>query len=313
MRKPIQRTITALIALSVLLEGCTREEPSSAGGRIEVRFSASSLTRASGTDPVGTLDVLLFREGGTLEASGSSSSGSVVLSVRPGETYRWYAVGNAPADLSGIASEGALRDKRFALSDCPSGAMPMAASGQALLKEGSEVDAVLSRSLCRVILGAVSAPFLSEGYAVADARIERVFLMDAPVEGALLPDGSSPAARANEGGLDPALPAALGTYLLAERGTALVAAGQSDGTALLCCPDPEGRTRLVLEASLDGESSYYAVTLPPLEANHSYEVTRLVLLGPGSSSPDTAPGRDPVSFSIEIVPWGETDSPAEFQ
>ncbi len=315
MRKPIRRLITALTALSVLLEGCAREGTPSQGGLVEVRFRASSLTKApSGTEPLGTLDVLLFREGsGKLEAAGSSSSGSVVLSVSPGETYRWYTVGNTPVDLSGIASESELTARRFSLGSCPPGAMPMTASGEVILEEGSSVSAVLSRSFCRVTLGTVSAPFLSEGYAISDARIERVFLMDAPVEGALLPDGTAAGKRANEGGLDSGLPASLRGYLLAERGTLLGAAPLDDGTVLQCCPDPEGKTRLVVEASLDGESSYYAVSLPPLEPNRSYELSRLVLLGPGSPSPDTPPGRDPVSFSIKIVPWTETDSPVALQ
>ncbi len=312
-----------LMLLGAAVCACTREDVQAEDGGspaeidrdlIEVSFHAAPDTKSTSISAIETLDVLLFREGGALEASGRSSGGATVtLTVRPGETYHWYALANAPEEILSVHSEDGLRRMRLSLSGCREAYCPMYGSGEALLVDGSEVNATLRRGLSKVSLEGLSAPFLAEGYLIGEARLERLFLMNAPGEGALLPDGSAPGVRLNRDGVDPSLSESLKGFLVAERRVSLSPTEVTDGTALLCCPDAEGKTVFVLEVTLDGERSYYGIPLPELKANTYYKIRDLVLLGPGAPTPGEAPCRDETVFSVEITPWSASEREAKFE
>ena len=62
-------------------------------------------------------------------------------------------------------------------------------------------------------------------------------------------------------------------------------------------------TRLVIEATLDGQLYYYPITLPRLEYNKSYEISNLVITRPGSDDPDMPVVGFDVPFHITVHDW----------
>lgn len=62
-------------------------------------------------------------------------------------------------------------------------------------------------------------------------------------------------------------------------------------------------TRLVIEATLDGQLYYYPITLPSLEYNKSYEISNLVITRPGSDDPDMPVVGFDVPFQITVNDW----------
>lgn len=63
-------------------------------------------------------------------------------------------------------------------------------------------------------------------------------------------------------------------------------------------------TRLVIEATLDGETMYYPINMNlGLERNKSYEIEELIITKKGSSDPDTPVTTDDIPISIVVKDW----------
>ena len=69
----------------------------------------------------------------------------------------------------------------------------------------------------------------------------------------------------------------------------------SSGTSLL--------TKLVVEASLDGHTCYYTISLPGLQSNKTYTISSLKITRPGSDNPDEEITSGECPFSIEVEDW----------
>lgn len=67
------------------------------------------------------------------------------------------------------------------------------------------------------------------------------------------------------------------------------------------------RTHIVLEAGFGSQTWYYPVTLPVLVENTSYAV-RFVLNGPGSSDPSVKPDSKSYSAALSVAPWEDGSS-----
>ena len=69
----------------------------------------------------------------------------------------------------------------------------------------------------------------------------------------------------------------------------------SSGTSLL--------TKLVVEASLDGKTCYYTISLPGLQSNKTYTISSLTITRPGTDNPDEEITSEECPFSIEVEDW----------
>jgi len=65
------------------------------------------------------------------------------------------------------------------------------------------------------------------------------------------------------------------------------------------------KTRLVIEATLGGETCYYPVTLPSVKRNTHYIVRHLSITRKGSASPDDPMVTSNATFDLEVIPWEE--------
>ena len=83
------------------------------------------------------------------------------------------------------------------------------------------------------------------------------------------------------------------------------ASSKTLGMDFYCCPNPEGKTRLVLELTVCGIKNYYPVTLPPMQCNYEYRIADVELTGWGSASPDVPVDRERLCWNLSVLPWGQ--------
>lgn len=113
--------------------------------------------------------------------------------------------------------------------------------------------------------------------------------------------GIVPGTRTEPGSVDLAVENAMYAYPNPTQSDELENSGMYTG--------PEGGpwsirpTRLVIEATLDGQLYYYPITLPSLEYNKSYEISNLVITRPGSDDPDMPVVGFDVPFHITVNDW----------
>lgn len=310
--KAMNSIIISLLAglLTLSCEALPREMSSE---RVEVSFDASVRTKAElpSDGQIRSLDILVYREGGLLEAWTRREAESISISVLRGGQYRWYLVANAPEGLDLYVREQDFLAARSLLQESGMTAPVMVGSGSGVFLSDTFIKARLDRVVSKVTLESVTADFLRDSYQGAAVRLERVFLLNAC---GTVPYSMIPAAdfRLNETALWTLPGSSLGDLLCSERDALLTADRHEDGTSLLCCPDPEELTRLVVEVSIDGQSNYYPVKLPPMACNTEYIVKDLVLLGPGSSLPCEDVSRTDLSFSVEVSAWEDEDKEVYF-
>lgn len=308
----------ALVVLFTVfaLISCNKEG-TEGGDKVRVSFSAGLRTKASSVPGVNTLDLLVFRAGGSLEVHGRESGSEITASVVVGSPMKWYLVANAPAgSFDGVADEGSFLSGLSRLADNTSSQFVMAASGSRVFAAGDVVTAELTRLACKVTLGSVSAPFLSSSYAGSDVRVTGLYLINAVGS---CPYGMTPAQGDwyNRMGVDAGLPSDVKGLLVKDLDMPLTAAGVDGSWSLYCMPNPVANgvhsgtapewsprnTRLVLEISLDGRKSWFPMDMPSMECNHEYIVNDVRLLGEGSGHQDIPVSRNGITFDVSVNEW----------
>lgn len=62
-------------------------------------------------------------------------------------------------------------------------------------------------------------------------------------------------------------------------------------------------TRLVIEASLDGDVCYYPIPIGGIESNHTYTINKLTITKPGTDNPWESVDGESCSFTISVTDW----------
>lgn len=66
------------------------------------------------------------------------------------------------------------------------------------------------------------------------------------------------------------------------------------------------KTRLVIEATLDGQKCWYHITIPEMKPNSHYRITRCTIRNIGGKSPEKHMELAPVTFTMQEEDWDET-------
>lgn len=305
-----------LLLLTALLSFSCVNDCGDDGGRVRVSFSVAA-TKASPVAGVNTLDLFVFRGNGTLEAYGRETGSEIGASVVVGSPMRWHLVANAPAGaFSSVNDEGTFLAMLSRLQDNTPSTFVMADSGSRTFAAGDHVSAELSRLACKVTLESFTPQFLASAYEGCDIRLTGLFLIN--VVGSC-PYGMTPAAGdwLNRMGMDASLPAGVAGLLKKDLDIPLTSARMDGPWSLYCMPNPVANgvhsgtistwsprnTRLVLEISIDGQRSWYPMTLPAMLCNHEYIINEARLLGEGSANPDIPVSRTGIIFSVSVNEW----------
>lgn len=333
--------VTVLSVLFLLPASCVKEEGVADSGRVRVDFrldsGPSTRSAVSGyEDVVGSLDVLVFRSGDGMLDGYSRVSGTGVSSVSAelsgGTELRWHVVANAPqGSLSGYVSETDFLNGLTTLERTASSSLFVMHGAGAITDAGKLAEPVrvwLDRYSCKVSVGTVDVKWkesLPSGSVVSLGRIALVNVVGTtPLSGV-------PAAGSlwyNRMDVDGSLSGALSSLLVADFSSVpLDGAGTADiDCSLYCMPNPTDNgvdssnapqwsprnTRIAVEIIVDGMANWYPVDIPAMECNRHYVIDRMIVLGPGSDSPDKPVVRSEMEFSFTVVPWGETDIPVSF-
>ena len=270
-------------------------------------------TKVAGTpqneDKISSLQVFVFdKQSGTLEAYGNENASSLKLTCLPGNK-EVVALVNAPS-LAGIASLSELQGKKSSLADNASGKLVM--SGQVtkqLTASDNSVTVNVSRLAAKVTLLNVKNQMSLEVNQKKAFVVTAVYLVNAVGDRAYL-SPSTPGTWYNKMKYETGCPA-----FLYDAPKSTVADGQTYSTPhhFYCYPnatdtDANGgtwsarKTRLVVEATLGGETCYYPVTLADVAQNTEYTVS-LTVTRPGSSSPDLPVSTNEATFTVNVQDW----------
>lgn len=315
----IWKTI-ATVAVLALLTSCTKEQVAK---DYDVRFilRGGTMTKAAGTasgeDGVASLDILVYRSSdGNLVSSGHATGKTLTMTLPAGD-YTCYAVANAMGSLAGAGTVSELEATVSRLSDMQVSKMEMVGK-QDMTVGGSNVSVTIdvNRTMSKVILKDIHIAFSSAAYSSSVFAIKSIYLINVCPSVTYFGASAAPAASAWYNQSKYVSSAVDG--LVYESYAKTMADGESDGVKhyFYAAPnsvtdDVQGavpftarHTRLVIEATMDGQPCYYPITLPVMERNHCYEIGGLTITGPGSDNPDILQSRVPVSFSISVNAWG---------
>ncbi len=278
-----------------------------------------------------SLDVLVFRSDGSLDASGRSTGpldesgnvASVTASVSSGTDLTWYVVANAPAGaFNGVSTRTAFESfvaDLYEVSDAD-GYLPMYRSGT-LPGYGSVSDNVpvaLQRHCCKVSLRNVTVSWADAFSMSAEVRIGRIALVNV-VGTRLWSGGADPAPvwyNCMDIDVESGSLAARMTVSHVDQPLSLSEAFDTE-TSLYCMPNAvsnnvnsanagtwsERSTRVAVEIIIGGSSNWYAIDMPSMLPNTHYVVNNLLVTGPGSAGPDWPVLREDIVFHLSVEPW----------
>lgn len=306
-----------IVAAAALLAACTAEQAAvlPAGMekvRLDVSVPVSSMTKltdAGDESAVNRVQVFVFREDGSIDASGIAGSGSIELDCTAGERSI-VAVVNTP-EIDGIYDMAGLEEKMSVLQDNSAGSLVMSGIMNVTLTASASVTVPVRRLAAKVSIERIDVDFALEQYQDAGFEITGIYLTNVAADAHFIGDGA-PSSWLNVQGKD-----LLQNELVGDLGMSVpIADGAAYETAhhFYCYPNPyqedsfgeewsPRHTRLVVEASLAGKTCYYAMTMPVIEANHAYVVTGLNITRPGSSDPEQEIRPEEASFTIKVEDW----------
>ena len=279
-------------------------------GLPDSRTKVSEKNSPGTPDAINTLQVFVFDEGGILEASDMTESESVVLTCKTGPK-KVVSLVNAP-EMTDVTTYSALCSASSFLDDNTIDSMVMSGETEVNLTATSSVTIPVSRLAAKVVLRQVMNNFKFKSDQDAEFLVTHVYLLNVGAERGYL-SAATPKQWYNMMELDTFDSPAFTYEQLSSPVKLPYSSTWTADKYFYCYPNPTEtdssdetwsarRTRLVLEATLDGEVMYYPVTLPVIEPNSSYEVT-VRITRRGSPSPDIPVTGIAAEFSVDVQSW----------
>lgn len=314
-----------LACIAIMAAGCTKSLTEGKASlpeivSVDVSVPVSCMTKVtdiSGESDIRSLQVLVFRPDGQLEAYAEGETQTVSFDCTSGEKKIVAAV-NAQS-LTDVKTFDAMEAKVSDLKDNSHGAFVM--SGILDTEISSSVSSVtvpVTRHVARVSIEKVTNRIDLEQYRDIPLEISGIYLVNAAGDRTFGGAGYTPSVWYNKGACSGGgdLPSLLYSGDLA--GTS-VASGASYTTAhyFYCYPNPvsedntdtpewtPGFTRIVVEVNVDGHTYYYPLSIENIESNHTYTVTELIITRLGSDDPDIPVSVESASFTVEVKDWEE--------
>ncbi|MBR5833944.1 MAG: hypothetical protein IKY48_05145 [Bacteroidales bacterium] len=288
---------------------------------LEISVPVEQTKVVGGADEAGVdnCQVFLFNDQGVLEAYASKDSKEIPISCTMGSKTVAVLV-NAPA-ITDIKSLTQLRAKQSLLTHntAESFVMQGLVSVNINTTKNVKIEVPVARMVAKVELASVVTSFEIAQYQNAEFKVSSVYLINVAADAKYF-STSAPTLWYNQR-----------AYVSTDENALLyddmegVKVSSSEPyaakNAFYAYPNPTGadsysgswtprRTRLVVQATLDGQTYYYPVTLPALESNKRYEV-RLTITRPGSYNPDTVVDKFAATVNVTIKDWEETEPVTE--
>lgn len=328
----LKKYLIGLMALLVSCEKPSEEVP------VNVSFTLDGLqTKVTGVSYADESTVVRWTvfvfdtRSGWFRYGSSDDAAPVTLSLVAGKRYLCLALANYPLsgpgalDPSAVTSADDLADKVAALDDNAPGRLLMFGEASLLPSTGNRVASIpVRRLVSRVDVQGVSVDFSQwPAWTGKTLLLKHIYLTNAYKTTTYGADNDSvsPVCSAwyntlgwhGGGAVSAAMDALLGDRDINTSVDALHPYSLSHSFYFYPNPVEEDdrrndawtprRTRLVLEASVDGETFYYPIDIPPMERNSICAARNLVIRGPGFSHPEGGT----VAGGILEVDWDTAD------
>ena len=327
MMKIVKILFPAFAALFMFV-GCNQNAIPERPGRkaeVTVSISAPSMgTKVSVNDMpndgnVKRLDVFIYKENGVLESHGSiTNATSLAISSSTGSKEIW-AIVNGP-DLSSVSEDGTstlaqLKAISIALGDNAADGFVMTGSKNVTLEGNTPVSIDVYRVATRVVIKKITKNFSVAANQAKEFKIVGIYLTN--VQGA------------NDLGLE-SFQASNGTWFnkmmhedsnshayLYDNVNRVVNGSYETAHYFYGMPNDAAvaddvyagnwskrLTRLVIEATLDGETMYYPITMNlGFARNKSYEFNEVIITKKGSNDPDTPVNSEDIAINVTVKDW----------
>lgn len=301
------------LVLAVLSVSCTRGEVSPvAGQKATVRFSIS--TKGSQPDfekAIGSIDILVFREDGTLDAQRRTDGEDVCIEVSKGIQLQYHIVANSPEELTFTKKNNFLQASSVFEDGCDR--FVMSAGFNGTVYGDGILEAELKRLTSKIEIAGIEPYFINETITQQTCTLKSIFLINV--------NGTCPYTAEPQAGdiwYNKLVPQRQEGHFYRELDIPLVSdAGFECRQSFYCYPNPVGNdvhypehpewsernTRLVLEVMVGQTAYYYPIDMPPMKCNTLYSINNIKLLGLGSSHPDEKVSREKVEYSVTVNEW----------
>ena len=283
-------------------------------GKVELGVTLpAAMTKVSGAsseNDVNDLQIFVFDDSGSLEAYGHTASTSLTLNCFPG-SKTVVALVNAPA-LSDVTSYSELTATASALSDNAVSSLVMEGEVPVDLKASTSVTVPVERIVAKVTLTKIVNALELDYHRKMTFAVTSVYLINVAGDRKYLSD-SDPALDKWYHKMKYESANTLPFLYDAPKTSVKYGTTYSSQHHFYCYPNHtetdanEGtwtarKTRLVVEATLGGETCYYPVTLTDIDQNTAYTVT-LTVTRPGSPSPDIPVSTEEATFTVKVRDW----------
>ena len=313
----VGETVTLSVSVPLGTPSKAFGAPSKAFGTPSMALGAPTKASGSATEANETalksVQVFVFNSSNNLEAYQSATTGSVNLTCTKGAKTIAAVVNGAT--LSGIKTLSELSGTVSQFSENSAEGLVMYGTTAQTIETNTSVTLEVARLAAKVVIGKITNNISMTQYQGSPITINAIYLInvagDAKFTGAYTPslwlNQSENSASADN--------------LYYENPSSLTIAhnaSDASGHYFYCYPNPTSEdstasewsarhTRLVVEATVGGQTCYYPITLPVVNANTVYTVSELKITMIGTDSPDVVDAKGSASFTITVAPWNNQD------
>ncbi len=306
--------------LAVSLSSCAKDGmdpaiPETRKGTLIVNTDNGASTKADNMareSIINSLQVFVFSSNGVLDNYALGSSSSLSLSCTTGQK-EIYAVVNAPS-LSSVKSKNDLASKLTYLSDNSLTNLVMTGNAKETISASSKVTILMKRIVARLAILKITNALEAPGYQSKVLTVNKIYVINVAGDnnyGITEDDPSAERTWYNKmayvySSANPLL------YDAVYGGTIAYGGSYETPHYFYVYPNTHATdsqsatwstrfTRLVIEATLDGTTYYYPVSIPIIQSNKTYTISELKITVPGSLSPDIPVSKQAVTGTITIA------------
>lgn len=330
------------MAVAAILSSCDKHESASQtdteitdNGKVSLKVSvASAATRSTATwdeDAISSLCVFVFNADGSLDGYGSASSSSLTLTCTTGAGKSIYAVTNKSITVSNEDSY-TFSDLEAVTSDLSDNSADyLVMSGWVVDKEivaSESVEVPVYRAAAKVSVAKIINSISDAAYKGETLIITGIYLVNAVVGAYPLCDSLETYDNITWANQTKYVSSTTYDTYLYDGMKETVSSTYSTPHYFYCYPNPttensaDGEdwaepTRLVIEATLGGDTYYYPITLTTEDSesgeiygvrrNTHYHFSSITIKLRGSTSPDLPISDEEISFSVDVEEWVDAE------
>lgn len=319
----MKKLLFTLLAAGLIMQGCEekRHEPDT-GKRYTVSFSLTNAeTRLTGNTDENAINKALFII--------FDEAGEYVTSIRPEGTSAETELYGGDYTVAAIVNTGYdIPESGCSLASVRKSSIPLEANSKnnlvmygekdfTLEKSGNDIAVEIKRNVSKISLENIINDMADPVFRTMNLEIRRIFVSN--VSGvSYLAGGNAPSIWYNMNGEWNGEPEIIKAMLCDSDINHLIPYKNGyrqeyyyyvypndtpgDSYEYAWCPR---FTRLVVEASLNGETCYYPITFGEIKANHTYKIENLTITKPGTKHPWEKTEGETCGFTVSVCDWEE--------